>query len=293
VLALEGDQTLHLSYYAGSFIGDPAAQLRRSRATDGRTFEPTRYVYDPLTLETSRSAAQWAGDYMGVAAAGRDVFLAFTDNASTKPHVSFYRSPSALAADPMDPVLVPDAGAPDLGCYSNAPFTPNLWAPPSAFGQARCSAAQLAAYSAASTPNDYAAFRADPTNAACLGCLETDAAAPLHGPVVTQALPDGGRDILDFNNGGCQAHFDGMGDAGSCGEQANDSNDCVYFACASCSDLNNPSYGGPTYNCYYYAMSAGICGQHREITGCFLETLDGGAAQCGSFDTYAALWCGS
>jgi hypothetical protein len=109
---------------------------------------------------------------------------------------------------------------------------------------------------------------------------------------VTAAAADGGLDVVDYNNGGCQAHYDGQGAAGSCGEQSNDSNDCVYFECAACSDLSQPSQGGPTYNCYFHAIDVGVCAQHRETTGCYNETLDGGASQCGDFATYLTAWCG-
>jgi hypothetical protein len=293
VLALEPGKILHLAYFAGSSNEDPAAQVRRSRSTDGVTFAPTRYVYSPVKLETSRSVVTWDGDYMGAGASAGNVFIAFADNGAGAPHVTFYRSPSQLAADPMEPALnIPDAGQPDLGCYSGAPFTPLGWAPPTPFGQGACSAAQLSAYVACANGGDCSAFRADATNAACLACIETDVGAAQHGPMLTRAMPDGGREIVEPNSGGCQAHYDGMTDAGSCGNQEADFNDCVYFECGSCSDIGNPADNGPTYYCYFRAISVGVCSQHRETSACYNETLDGGSASCSDFATFLPLWCG-
>jgi hypothetical protein len=297
VLVSEGGTTLDLSYFAGSYDGDTVAELRRSRSTDGASFPPSRYVHAPVTLETKRTVPKWSGDYFGAATLDGNLMLVFTDNSAQQPHVSFYRSPVALDPDPMEPTLdVPDAGADGgtaIGCYSGLPFTPTPWAPPSAFGQGACSPAQVTAYAACANTGDCSSFRADAANVACLGCIETDVAAPAHGPAVTSALPDGGVTLAGYNTGGCQAHFDGQTAAGSCGEQANDINDCFYFECASCSDILNPSQTGPTYACYFAALDLGVCAQHRQTTVCYDETLDGGAAHCNDFATLLTLWCGS
>jgi hypothetical protein len=294
VLTGEGQKTLDLSYYGGTFDGDPKAVLMRTRATDGKTFLPPTRVHSPLTLETNRADPRWIGDYVGAAFQGGDLFLVFTDNATATPHVGFYRSTPELPSG----AGLPDASTPpsdggDAGvCYPGTKFTPVQWAPPSAFGQGVCSATQLTAYLACTEAGDCTAFRADGSNSACLGCLETDESAATHGPFITQA-GDAGVSLVEVNYGGCQAHYDGKTAAGSCGEQYNDFNDCVDFECQGCSDFSSPSQGGPTYDCYYTAIDDGVCSTHRETTECGYETFEGGVAvSCTDPTAFLPLWCG-
>ena len=296
VLVGEGDGTLDLSYYTGRFDDDPNGALRRTRSTDGKTFAPTARVYAPITLETNRLVPQWIGDYLGGAFQGGDLFLVFTDNASATPHVAFTRMPPALPGG--DSMGEPDASAPlsDAGdpgaCYTAAAFKPVTWAPPTAFGQGACSAAQVAAYLACYGAGDCTAFHGDASNAACLGCLETDESAPAHGPFVTTAS-DAGVTVVEVNLGGCQAHFDGKTGGGSCGQQANNANDCVNFECGGCSDFLSPSADGPTYECYYLSTETGVCASYLETRPCGYETLDGGAAAaCTDLSSFVPSWCG-
>jgi hypothetical protein len=293
VLVGEGDGTLDLSYYAGNFDDDPKAELRRTRSTDGVTFPPTHLVHAPLTLETNRAAPQWIGDYVGGAYHDGNLYLVFTDNAATTTHIAFYRTPVALPARPDEPkpwTPPADSGS-DAGCYTGAAFSPIHWSPPTAFGQAVCTPAQLSAYLSCTGPS-CASFRAAPANAACLACLETDESASAHGPFVTTA-GDGGVTVAELNYGGCQAHFDGHTGKGCCGEQSNDFQDCIVAECQTCSDFSNPSQTGPTYTCYFTAIDDGVCTAYRETTDCSYETLEGGSAgSCADPNTFVNLWCG-
>ena len=298
VLAWEGEKTLDLAYYSGNFDLDPNAELRRSRSTDGMTFAPSAFVASPLTLETSREVPQWVGDYCGAGFYDGTLFLVNTDNSTATPHVAFHRMPAPLPAGAGEPdaSVSPDASY-DAGfgvaCYIDTKFTPVTWAPPSAFGQSACTAAQTSSYlSCLTTTGNCTAFRSDTTNAGCVACLETEESASAHGPVVVQAA-SGQIAIAELNYGGCQAHFDGHGAAGSCGNQANNSTDCVNFECGSCSDFDDPSEGGPTYNCYYTAIESGVCTAFRETTDCAYEVDDGGtAAPCTNPEVFIPLWCG-
>lgn len=294
VLASEGGRVLDVAYYAGRGDDDPQAQLRRSRSTDGATFAPSAFVHAPLTLETDRSVKQWVGDYVGAAAFEGDLLMVFTDNASATPHVAFVRTPAPLPAGSTEP----DAGGPldaslDAGCYAGSAFTPLPWAPPTPFGQGACTAAQVQAYVSCSTGGGCASFRADPSNAACLGCLETDVAAAAHGPFVTQT-GDAGVAVVEVNYGGCQAHFDGQDGATGCGAQFNANNDCFTQECAACSDFANPSQSGPTGECWAVANDVGTCSADRQTTPCGEELYDpdGAAVSCADPSTFVTLWCG-
>jgi hypothetical protein len=294
VLVGEGASTLDLSYYVGNSDNDTKAGFRRTRSTDGKTFPPTVPVHSPLTLETNRAVPQWIGDYLGGAFQGGDLFLVFTDNATATPHVALYRTTPALPKGEGEPdASAPPVDAGDAGsCYLGAKFTPLPWAPPTAFAQGACTSSQVSAYLACYESGDCSTFRADPTNASCLTCLETDEGASAHGPFVT-AAGDGGVSVLEVNYGGCQAHYDGQTSAGSCGEQANNSNDCWNFECSSCSDFSSPAEYGPTYDCYFTAIDVGACTSYRETTQCGDETLDGGSSiACNDPTTFVAAWCG-
>jgi hypothetical protein len=294
VLVGEGEKALDLAYYTGSFDNDTKGFFRRTRSTDGSTFEPTVPVHSPLTLETNRALPLWVGDYVGGAYQGGDVFLVFTDNATATPHVAFYRSPAALPKETGEPDAAappPDGG--DAGsCYAGTPFTAVPWAPPKPFGQGACSSTQLSSYLACIGTGDCSAFRIDTSNATCLACLETDESASAHGPFVTHSA-DGGVSILEVNYGGCQAHYDGQAASGCCGEQANNFNDCWNAECSTCSDIASPAEYGPTYDCYFTSLDVGACTKYRETTECGYETLDGGVAlPCNDPATFVPLWCG-
>lgn len=298
VLAWEGGKTLDLAYYSGNFDGDPSSELRRSRSTDGMTFAPTVFVASPLTLETSREVPQWVGDYCGAGFYDGNLFRVNTDNSTTTPHVAFHRMSAVLpvGAGEPDASVSPDASY-DAGfgvaCYADTKFAPVAWAPPSPFGQGACTPAQTSSYlSCLTTSGDCTAFRGDAANAGCVACLETEETATAHGPVVVQTA-SGQVAIAELNYGGCQAHFDGHPGSGSCGNQANDSTDCVNFECGSCSDFDDPSEGGPTYNCYYTAIETGACTAFRETTDCAYEVNDGGpAVPCTNPTAFIPLWCG-
>jgi hypothetical protein len=182
----------------------------------------------------------------------------------------------------------PDAG--DSGptsCYANAPFTPIPWAPPSTFPNHACSSAQIAGYLAC-FPN-CSTFRADPTNTACLACIETDVTATTHGPIITS----GGQPV-EVNFGGCVAHYDGNTAAGSCGNQENNANDCAGAECGKCADFANPQTGGATDQCETAAFGAsGRCSADTVMQTCPGELGDGGVAtSCDNLNAFLGLWCG-
>ena len=91
VLMVEDDGALDLAYYGGASDSDAAAAFRRARAVDGRNFEPSIVVHQPVKLETSRAAPQWIGDWAGGAYAANRVLFAYADNSTTSPHIAFHR----------------------------------------------------------------------------------------------------------------------------------------------------------------------------------------------------------
>ena len=295
VLAGEGGSTLDIAYYTGRGPYDPAAEFRRSRATDGATFSPSTLVHAPLTMEIDRTKSQWIGDYVGAAFSNGALYLVYADNATTTPHIAFYRTtPDLVAATPDEPnATTPIDGGLSEGCYAATTFTPLPWAPPTAFGQGACSTTQINAYLACSTSGDCSSFRTDTTNETCLGCLETDINAAAHGPFLTQTA-DGGPMVVETNYGGCQAHLDGQNGANDCGAQLNASNDCVAQECGGCSDFANPSQPGPTYACEYIAADIGVCSAFQLTTSCGQEFYDpsGKAVGCQQPSAFVPLWCG-
>jgi hypothetical protein len=292
-LALEEGGAIDIAYYTGWKPQDAAASFRRRRSTDGVNFAPAQVVQPGLTLETSRRAHSWIGDYVGMAAAAGQLFIVYTDNAGGTAHIAFARSaPDAPGqADPSDGPAPSDAGVPVTppACLVTTPFQASPWAPPTAFGQNACSPTQLTAYQTClgSATGDCSAFRADSANAACVGCLETDLAAEAHGPILTQMV-SGQLTVVDLNGGGCQAHYDGDTSATGCGAQINASNDCTVQACGTCSDYANPAYYGPTYDCAYTSWEPdGVCGQARVATSCVY------ASQCNDLASILTAWCGA
>ncbi|MGC4119787.1 MAG: sialidase family protein [Myxococcales bacterium] len=265
---------LDLAFYAGSGPNDAAASLRRSRSLDGREFAAT-VVHQPLRLTTSRTAARWVGDYTGLASSEGNLFLAYTENSSAAPHIALHRTPAELPAPgPSPDGGVPDGGGatPDAGCYADQVFVPVVWAPPSEFAQGACSAGQLTDYDACTAQGDCTAFRAQPGNAGCLACIETDEGAAAHGPVITRGT-GAALEVLEYNYGGCQAHVDGQISAGGCGNQLNDWLDCTSLECGGCSDFSNVVSNGPAHQCFYRALSHGRCANAQVSAACYGEPL--------------------
>jgi hypothetical protein len=193
--------------------------------------------------------------------------------------------PAATDGSGNDSTTGGDSGP--SGCYAATPFTAVPWAPPSAFPDPACTSAQIAGYLACFP--SCAAFRSDPNNAACLSCVETDVSAAAHGPVITS----GGQPV-EINFGGCQAHQDGNPSAGSCGNQANNANDCASVECSTCSDFASPQPGGATARCEALAFGAsGSCSADQVTSSCSGELQDGGVAEsCDNLGTFLASWCG-
>jgi hypothetical protein len=195
---------------------------------------------------------------------------------------------------PLDSPSAPDSPPPDAAddaapaaCYANAAFVPVTWAPPATFPNPACNAAQIAAYLAC-FPN-CSTFRADLTNGACLGCIETDVGAAAHGPIITS----GGQPV-EVNFGGCVAHYDGNMAAGSCGNLENNASDCASTECGTCADFGNPQTGGATDHCEATAFGAGKpCSADTVMPACANELTDGGvAAACNDLRGFLGSWCG-
>src|ERR1700722_6713721 len=89
-------------------------------------------------------------------------------------------------------------------CTPDKPFHSVPWAPPTALHQTLCTSAQEHDYMTDYHANKIPSFAGNPDNAACFPCIETNASATHHGPVIV--LDDGS---LGTNYGGCVANFDG------------------------------------------------------------------------------------
>lgn len=85
---------LNLTYYAGAAEGDAMATYRLARSVDGgQRFAPSVAIGRPVVFDTSRGTTRWLGDYQGLSAAERAIYVAYVDDADATPHVSFYRAP--------------------------------------------------------------------------------------------------------------------------------------------------------------------------------------------------------
>lgn len=208
--------------------------------------------------------------------------------------------PACTSQDPPAPPAPnahPDAGGgagPPVGCDPTALFTPVPWATPTAFSSA-CTQTQVATYHTCLTigGDNCASFRADPANASCVACIETDVGAPLHGPIVTSGTGPA-LQVVQVNWGGCIATRDMDTSAGSCGAKFNVFNDCYVNDCSSCLDANNPAQNGPTVTCTMTAFATGSCAGDKVATACDQEiNSDAGVANaCGpQILDLVATWC--
>jgi hypothetical protein len=77
---------LEIVYYQGT-AGNPAA-LMRATSTTGATWAASKLA-DAGTFTLDRSLANWLGDYLGVAAAGKAVLSSYTENTAGKAHIGF------------------------------------------------------------------------------------------------------------------------------------------------------------------------------------------------------------
>jgi hypothetical protein len=169
-------------------------------------------------------------------------------------------------------------------CYANMPFTAPTWEPPTPFGQPACTPAQVSAYLTCFP--SCSSFVTDPSNTACAACIQTDMASTQYGPIVTS----GGMPI-QVNFGGCIANLDGNTAAGSCGDVFNSFNACLSTECATCSDFDDPTPGGPTQLCTENAFNGGFCTAYNDMT-CDSEVADAGvAAVCDNLNDFLPLWC--
>ena len=82
---------LEVVYYAGT-EGAPAA-LTRASSMDGASWS-TAKIGDAGTFTLDRTLASWLGDYLGLAAAGGQSFVSFTENTKNKAHIGFLEVPA-------------------------------------------------------------------------------------------------------------------------------------------------------------------------------------------------------
>jgi len=89
---LNDDQSLSLTYYAGSIDSHPAATVRYSHSTDaGKTFSTSIELFGPVLLTTSRAGKTWLGDLLGITADAQHTFFTYVDNSSGAAHINFTR----------------------------------------------------------------------------------------------------------------------------------------------------------------------------------------------------------
>jgi hypothetical protein len=182
-------------------------------------------------------------------------------------------------------------------CSANTAFTALTWAPPTAFHQNKCTAAEGTAYNTS-------LMSAGPFtsgNAACDACIQTDQTAAAHGPIVA-VLQGGVETPVSLNAGGCIANEEtgaaATADkaAGGCGNQLNNASDCINQECGSCSDAAAPLTGGPFDTCAQAVLATGgICAADAITMTCNTElNTDGGIQTCliDTLPQYITLWCG-
>jgi hypothetical protein len=166
------------------------------------------------------------------------------------------------------------------------PFVPPPWQPPTPFGQNACTSDQIASFinECVDADNCATTFAGDPSNQACLQCIETDQSSGLYGPLVT----NNGTIVL-YNFGGC---IDNTEDAGTCGQALNAFNACDEAECGKCPDFDAPSAMGQTAMCEANEFLMGNCTPYNN-EGCFSEIEDAGApAVCNEVSTLLTVWCG-
>jgi hypothetical protein len=153
--------------------------------------------------------------------------------------------------------------------------------------QNKCSAAEVSSFINAVASAQLPFTSGNP---ACDACLQTDAAAFKHGPVVS-ITKNGSLSAL-INFGGCIATVDTNVAAGSCGNQYNDYQECIAAECNACSDF--ATHGPDDLACIKAATAAGgRCHLAVPSTACEDEIQGGGGdSVCLSAQGLMNTWCG-
>jgi hypothetical protein len=227
--------------------------------------------------------------------AGQAVLDGTTSDTGSKASLDASTSASDASTTSDSSIATPDATATTRPCARNTPFTALPWAHPTPLHQGVCTVAQTAAY----VDSFYAeAGTITSGSASCDACIQTDSSASALGPIIL--VPESGQEIPTWvNMGGCVANFDGEPDAGSCGNDLNDYNECIQDECGSCSDFDMPTPAGPTAVCESEVLGAGGACAAEAITRplCIVELAnDGGSEQqCTdiTLQELLDLWCGS
>jgi hypothetical protein len=169
-------------------------------------------------------------------------------------------------------------------------FNAPAWKAPTPLHQGACTAAELAAFDACI---------GDPANCTsgstpCDACIRTDVGAAAYGPFVTQTT-GGTTTLVETNWGGCQANIDGDTKSGSCGDQTDTWQACAALECGSCTDVNDPTSGGPTDQCLAFAANSDeACADETELLTCANEWYsDSGVPECTEQTSLIAVWCGN
>ena len=195
-------------------------------------------------------------------------------------------------------------------CTPDLPYTPFPWHPPSSWGQGACTQAQLDSFFAdcmteggnvvlaAPLTSACTSFLANPANAACAPCLNTDTdvdagGSTLAATYITSTLFPVTHVVANF--GGCIAHEDGNSAAGGCGEIITDNTFCTTSECKDCDDIS--THGPHTQACGTASTNAGAPCHAYDAQSCLGEVFDGGVAStCGptaDFTQWIRAWCGS
>jgi hypothetical protein len=191
-----------------------------------------------------------------------------------------------------------DSSTTDGGMCPITGYMPMKWAPPSPWGQGVCTSAQVTSFVTAclqssSTQATCSAYLNEMANQACKGCMISQVGqGSSYGPLLLFPDPKNPMNaIIVLNLGGCEAHYDMMTAAGSCGNKEEDGLACGTVDCSQCA-------GDTAFqNCIQNPPAE--CNQFASST-CDAEFNDGGAAaNClmGSdftsvFTNLANLWCG-
>ena len=181
------------------------------------------------------------------------------------------------------------------GCDIGLTFVPHPWAPPTAWGQAACTQAEIdGLIGCFATPSCGSWFMtASPRCIQCVVPEDTDAGASAgYGPMI---IVDNFVDHMTYlfpNFGGCITHFDGDPSKTSCGAQDELWQNCLDAECRLCPDV---SVNGPMTKACVAAANADSaqCKGYRPTSVCLAEFgASGIASACTNLLNFLGAWCG-
>jgi len=208
------------------------------------------------------------------------------DSGTSFPDTSFPDTSFRDANEPFDTGFTdttspPPADGGPPACFAATAFTAIPWAPPTA--------AQLTTYENALMALSGSMPTVTSGSTTCDACLQTDIAAAAAGPVVTMS-----GSPIELNFGGCIANVDGSKAAGSCGNTANNENDCIDQECSSCSDFSATT-DPITSACIQAAFATGgpcAGAANNPTSACQTETMGSADMVCLTLSSLLTTWCG-